>query len=292
MELDVVCRVEAEVGESPVWDDAGQCLWWVDLLKGELHRLDPSAGVDRCHATVGQSLGFVAPFRADEFVAGTRESVGTLSLSTGEYSLKTQIEGDRAGYRANDGKCDPRGRLWLGTMSDEQRKDGRWYRVDGDWEITEWRDDGEIPNGLCWSPDRSRMYLADSGRSVVEIWSCDPVEGLPVALVSTIDFPPEQGRPDGMTVDADGCIWVALWGGGAVRRYRPDGMLDRQLDVPVTLTASCEFGGEDRDLLFITSARYQLTAAQLAAEPLAGSIFVCQPGTTGVPAHAFVPVAA
>lgn len=289
MELDVLCRVEAEVGESPLWDDARQCLWWVDLLKGELHRFDPAAGVDHCHATIGQSLGFVAPLGSDELVAGTRDSVGTLSLATGEYSPKAAVERDRAGYRANDGKCDPQGRLWFGTMSDEQRRDGRWYRVDADWDVIEWRGDGELPNGLCWSPDRSRLYLADSGRSVVEVWSCDPDDGLPTALVNTLEFPPEQGCPDGMTIDADGCIWVALWGGGAVRRYRPDGTLDRQLDLPLTLAASCEFGGKQRDLLFITSARYQLTAEQLAAEPLAGAIFVCRPGPVGLPANAFDP---
>lgn len=288
MEPDIFCRVENEVGESPLWDESRSCLWWVDLLKGELHACH-SGGHDEVHASLGQNLGFVVPFTQEEFVAGTRDSVGTLTVSDGSYLPKVALEHDRPAYRSNDGKCDPRGRLWLGTMSDEHWKDGRWYRVSGNYRPLEWSGAVDLPNGLCWSLDGTRMYLADSGRSIIETWSYDPDVGLPGSLLSTLAIPPAEGRPDGMTIDTEGHIWVALWGGGAVRRYRPDGTLDTQIRLPVTLAASCAFGGENYDLLFITTARYKLNSGQLANEPLAGSVFVCRPGPAGMAADRFKP---
>lgn len=288
MEPDVFCRVESEVGESPLWDQSRNCLWWVDLLKGELHACQPG-GRDELHASIGDSLGFVAPLDHEAFVAGTRHSVGTLTLHDGKYVPKLALERARPSYRSNDGKCDPLGRLWLGTMSDERPKDGRWYRVSSDYRLFEWSGAADLPNGLCWSPDGTTMYMADSARSVIERWSYDPALGSPRKLLSALRIPPEEGRPDGMTIDAEGHIWVALWGGGAVRRYGPDGHLDMQIALPASLAASCVFGGKDRDLLFITTARYKLTAQQLANEPLAGSVFVCRPGPTGMAADRFVP---
>ncbi len=288
MEPDIFCRVENEVGESPLWDESRGCLWWVDLLKGELHACH-SDEQDEVRASLGQSLGFVVPFNQEAFVAGTRDSVGTLTIADGRYLPMIALERTRSAYRSNDGKCDPRGRLWLGTMSDEHRKDGRWYRVSGDYQLYEWSGTVDLPNGLCWSLDGTRMYLADSGRSVIETWSYDSDAGLPRSLLSTLAISPTQGRPDGMTIDEEGYIWVALWGGGAVHRYRPDGVLDMQIRLPVTLAASCAFGGKNHDLLFITTARYKLNAGQLASEPLAGSIFVCRPGPTGMAADRFEP---
>ncbi len=286
MEPDIFCRVETEVGESPLWDERRNCLWWVDLLKGELHACRPG-GRDEVRASIGRSLGFVVPFDREAFVAGTRDSVGILTLSDGTYVPRVALEQTRPAYRSNDGKCDLRGRLWLGTMSDEHWKDGRWYRVSGDDRLFEWSGAADLPNGLCWSLDGTMMYVADSGRSVIETWSYDVDVGLPGSLLSILSIPPAEGRPDGMTIDAEGHIWVALWGGGAVRRYRPDGVLDMHIKVPVSLAASCVFGGENHDLLFITTARYKLNVQQLANEPLAGSVFVCRPGPTGMAADGF-----
>jgi len=288
MRPDLFCRAETEVGESPLWDETRHCLWWVDLLKGELHACHPG-GQDQRHASLEQSLGFVVPFNQEAFVAATGDSVGILTLSDGTYAPKTALERARPAYRSNDGKCDPRGRLWLGTMSDEHWKDGRWYRFSGDDELFEWSGAADLPNGLCWSLDGTRIYLADSGRSVVETWSYDLETGLPGSLLATLALPPAEGRPDGMTIDAEGHLWVALWGGGEVRRYRPDGTLTMQVRLPVTLAASCAFGGENHDLLFITTARYKLDADQLTREPLAGSVFVCRPGPTGMAASRFEP---
>ena len=170
MEPAIFCRAETEVGESPLWDETANCLWWVDLLRGSLHACD-AGGRDEIRASVGQSLGFVVPFDRSAFVAGTRDSIGVLDISSGTYEPRVALERDRPGYRSNDGKCDPRGRLWLGTMSDDQHKHGKWYRLSDDYRLFEWRDDVDLPNGLCWSLDGTRMYVADSGRSVVETWS-------------------------------------------------------------------------------------------------------------------------
>jgi sugar lactone lactonase YvrE len=287
MDVDLLLRVEAEVGESPVWDPSRHCLWWVDLLKGHLHRLHLD-GTDSVIASLGKGLGFVALTESEDLIAGTVDSLGTIDLAAGAYCPKLILESDRSGYRTNDGKCDPIGRLWLGTMSDERWGHGRWYRLLPGWRLAQWRDDFDVPNGLCWSPDGRTLYLADSGRRVIEVWSYDLDEGEPRSLVGRVDLSQEQGRPDGMTVDEEGCIWVALWGGSAVCRFRPDGRLDRSLNLPVTLVASCEFGGPRLDHLFVTTARYQMNAEQLLNEPLAGSIFVCRPGQYGLPATRFL----
>lgn len=286
MNVDVFLRAEAEVAESPVWDTSRGCLWWVDLPKGELHRTGLD-GTDAVTASIGESLGCVALSEGESLVAATATSLGTIDPITGTFSPKLAIETDRTGYRANDGKCDPRGRLWLGTMSDQRWERARWYCLSPEWRLRQWKDDWEVPNGLCWSPDGRTLYLADSGRRLIEIWSYDPDEGEPRELVKTVDLSRGEGRPDGMTVDAAGCLWVALWGGGSFCRLRPDGRLDGSFALPVSLVASCEFGGPNLDQLFVTTARYRLSTEQLANEPLAGSVFVCQPGATGLPATHF-----
>lgn len=286
MNVECVLEAQSDVGESPVWDaERGGVLWWVDLLRGELHSWDGRAHWTK-RPSIGQSLGFVVPMDGGRFVAGTRDGIGVLDAS-GHFDLVVPVEPDRPDFRLNDGKCDPRGRLWAGTMSDATHTDGRLYRMDAKWHVEVIAEGLGVPNGLGWSRDGGLMYLADTGRRRLELWRFDVERGVPTELITAITFSASAGGPDGLTVDAEDCAWVCLWGGHSVRRYAPSGDLLQVVEIPAFNAASCAFGGEDWGDLYITTARYGLTAAQRQKWPRSGSIFRCRPGVRGLPADAF-----
>jgi sugar lactone lactonase YvrE len=279
--------VREEVGESPLWDAARSALLWVDLLVGELHAIN-AAGGDTVLAVLDEPLGFVVPLAGGGLVAGTRSGVGLIDRD-GRFELKLAIEPDRPSFRINDGKCDPRGRLWLGTMSDEDPVDGRLYRIDPGWRIGHVRTDLRLPNGMAWDRAGSTMWLADSAAGRIEVWDYDLDEGSPIRCRTVIDLSSERGQPDGMAIDTDGCVWVALWGGGAVRRYAPDGRRLDERQMPAPLVASCAFGGESLSDLYVTSARYRMSPDELSQHPRSGSLFRLQVGCQGLPADEYRP---
>lgn len=283
--VDMVLQATIEVGESPVWDEESGSLWWVDLLRGELHRLDR----ERRGAKIGsvrQSLGFIVPFEPGSFVAGVRDGIGILT-EDGRFNLVRPIEADRPGFRMNDGKCDRQGRLWAGTMSDASHQHGRLYRVSDDWTEELFRDEMGVPNGLGWSPRGDIMYLADTGAKRLEIWAYDTAVGRPTTLLQAVVFGENDGGPDGLTVDLEGCAWVCLWGGHQIRRYAPSGDLLESVEIPAWNVASCVFGGSNYRDLYVTTARYGLSPAEINRWPLSGSIFRIRPDVGGYPADMF-----
>jgi sugar lactone lactonase YvrE len=192
--------------------------------------------------------------------------------------------------RSNDGACDPRGRFLAGTMGHHEEPD-----LGSVWRLDPRRDDGSLPepttviqrttvsNGIDWSPDASTMYFVDSATQRVDAYDYDVRTGVPSDPRPFVTVPVEQGCPDGLTVDADGCVWVALWDGGQVRRYDPRGQLIGVVTVPVPRVTSCTFGGPDLGDLYVTTARLWLDDAALAAHPDSGSIYRCRPGAVGRP---------
>ena len=209
--------------------------------------------------------------------------------ASGDYPL-TRVDGfrtDRSVTRFNDGKPSPWGDFWAGTMPwAEGGPSCALYRLTPDGRVTELLDKVGLSNGLDWSDDRTRFYYADSMSGGVDVFACDPETG---ALGERSRFVTvEAGTPDGLTLDADGCLWLAVFGTGEVRRYTPSGDLDTVIGLPVDQPTSIAFGGDDLSTLYITTARENLTPAQIALQPHAGDIFACTPGVAGRPPNLFI----
>ena len=288
MELDLVLDAHAEVGEGPAWDAAGRRLLWVDITGSKVHIYNPLSGVDRS-IDVGQHVGAAAPRAAGGLMLALRGSFGVLDLESEAVSIVADTEAANPANRMNDGKCDRAGRFWAGSMNyAETGNEGSLYRLDHDHSVVRVLLGVGLSNGLGWSPDDRLMYHIDSLASTVSVYDFDAESGSIANGRPLILVPAEHGVPDGMTVDAEGCLWVAFWGGGAVRRYAPDGSLMDEVRLPVRQVTSCSFGGEDQGDLYITSATRGLSAGELAEQPGAGGVFRCRPGVTGPAADAYV----
>jgi sugar lactone lactonase YvrE len=189
----------------------------------------------------------------------------------------------------NDGNCDSAGRFWAGTMGlNEEPGAGALYRLDPDLNVTKVLDAVTISNGIDWSLDDSLMYYVDSDTFCVDVFDFDPDAGAISNRRAFVSVSAADGLPDGLTVDSEGYVWVAFWGGSCVRRYAPDGSLDLVVSLPTRHVTSCAFGGAGLDELYITSATEGLTEADLAQEPHAGALFRCKPGVVGRPEHVFL----
>lgn len=277
-EVELVLDARSRHGEGPVWDPRRRELLWVDISDGVIHRFDPETGADLPHH-VGQPVGAVAPRASGGLVLALRDGFAMLEGEHLRWIADTEAE--RPTNRMNDGKVDPAGRFWAGTMAFDARPGaGSLYRLDQDHRVHTMLTGLTISNGLGWSPDGSRMYFIDSGTGGVDVFDCDTT-GAIRGRRRLVAIAPEDGLPDGMAVDTEGFLWVALWGGWAVRRYAPDGSLERVIDLPVSQVTSCAFGGPDLSDLYITSAAMDLSQEQLEREPHAGSLFRCRPGVRG-----------
>jgi sugar lactone lactonase YvrE len=233
-------------------------------------------------------VGAAAPRIGGGLVLALQNGFGLLETDTGRVEMIADTEADRPGSRMNDGKCDSAGRFWAGTMSLTLEKGaGSLYRLDADYHVSAVLSDLTLSNGLGWSPDDRTMYFIDSVTQGIDAFAYDATTGVITNRRRLIDIAPELGMPDGMTIDADGGIWVGLWGGWAVHRYSPEGHLDRVVRLPVGLVTSCAFGGSDLGDLYITTAAHQLNAQALANQPHAGGLFCCRPGPVGLRATAF-----
>lgn len=291
LDAELVLDAGAELGEGPGWDAAAGHLVWVDILAGQVCFFDPAENPSTAAGgqvmEVGQHVGAAVPRTGGGMVLALRGGFATLDSITGEITMLAEVGGGDGRTRMNDGKCDVAGRFWAGTMDYAERDAiGALYRLDPDGTVTTMLTEVTISNGLGWSPDGQTMYYIDSPTSRVDAFAFDAADGTlgPRRTVVTVDG---DGDPDGMAVDHEGGLWVALYGGSAVRRYTPDGRLDVVVRVPASQVTACAFGGADGADLYITTARKELPEETLAAQPHAGGVFACRPGVTGPPAHAF-----
>ena len=282
----------AELAEGPVWDDRRRVLWWVDILAGRVHRFEPAsaaqaAGTDSV-IEMGRAVGCVALTEQGALVVAAADAVLLLDPRTGIRETLVRFEPGTANLRCNDGKCDPRGRFWVGRMAlDRAPGAASLVRLDGSTVQPVLRG-LTIPNGLDWSWDGRRMYFVDSPESSITVMDFDldtGTAGPRRVFFRTRDVAglPSSSVPDGLTIDSEGCLWVAIWGGGCVLRLAPDGTVIARVDVPVSRVSSCVFGGDDLMELFITTAREDASDEELAAEPTAGGIFRVRPGVRGRP---------
>jgi sugar lactone lactonase YvrE len=277
------------LGESPWWDHASSHLYWIDLRAPALHRLDQISGAveswpmpSQIGAVVGRAGGGVIVLLADG-VHAFDPRTGTLSLIAAAPWRGPQM-------RANDAKCDASGRLWFGGMRDHGADcSGALYLLAAGEKPQRMRSGVQVPNAITMSRTGDTIYFADTRRGAIEQadMAALAAEG-EKALWSTLaaaEIAP--GVPDGATLDAEGCLWNARYGGSAIARIAPDGRLDRLVELPVTQPTSCAFGGPDLDILYVTTARQRLDAAQLRAQPLAGALLMLDVGVRGCREPAF-----
>jgi xylono-1,5-lactonase len=280
MTVEPVLAVAAMLGEGPVW--TGGALWFVDIKGKCVHRFDPATGAGR-HWDAPDQVGWVLPTQRGDMVAGVKTGLHRFDPASGRFALLHDPEPELPGNRLNDAATDTLGRLWFGSMDDAEAADtGRLYRCDGG----ACRDSGlppvSITNGPAIAADARTLYHTETlGK---RIWRV-PVDedgslGTPVLHITIED---RAGYPDGSVIDAEGCLWVALYDGWGVRRYDPAGRLINVVRFPVANVTKIAFGGEGLRTAYATTARKGLDAAALDAQPAAGHLFAFDPGTTGLP---------
>jgi sugar lactone lactonase YvrE len=287
MQATSILHAQALLGEGAIWNPETEQLYWVDIEGKELHVFDPATGHDRCYP-VGSCIGTVVPIHHGQAMVALQSGIHQIDLDTGQLTLLANPITD-ADQRFNDGKCDPAGRFWVGTLDLKQRaRAATLYRLDPDGSTHVMLRHVTNSNGLAWAPDRRTMYYIDTATQIVQAFDYDDAKGRISNPRPVVQISKESGEPDGMTIDAEGKLWVALFGAGAVHRYDPEtGALLQTIQVPAPHTSSCAFGGPELKTLFITTGRGGLTAEQQREFPLSGNVFAAEPGVAGVPAYFF-----
>jgi sugar lactone lactonase YvrE len=282
-EVEHVVSSQSCLGEGPIWHPQEQVLYWLDIVNGQLHRFDPNTGEHKVHE-LGVVTGSMGLRAGGGFVMATRKGFGFWDREHNAFQLiGDPDEDENEEVRFNDGKTDRQGRFWAGKMS--SRPVNSLFRLDPDGSIHRMESGIAVSNGLGWSPDNRTFYFTDSAARVIYAYDFDPQSGhiSRRRVFATIPDQPDEGVPDGLVIDVEGCIWSARWGGWKIVRYSPDGAIDREIAMPVAYPTSCAFGGPNLDELYITSAWVEIKADGRAAQPLAGDIFRLKTHVQGFP---------
>ena len=292
MKIDLVQDVRAVLGEGPIWDERSQRLHWVDIHAGLVHRFSPADGSDLV-LNIGQPVSAVGLGLRGGLVVAIRDGFGLVFSGSDCLDRVVEVEKDLLRNRMNDGRCDAMGRFWAGTMAtrwEDEHCAGALYRLEAvDDALMAARVLGDITvaNGIDWAPDGRLMYYIDSREQRVDVFDFDLSRGEITNRRPLVNVPRGDGVPDGLCVDAEGLIWVAIFGGAALHRYTPAGDLDRMVAVPALNVTSCAFGGPDLSSLYITSAAASMSPTQLESYPRSGGLFVGRPGVRGQPPKAY-----
>jgi L-arabinonolactonase len=287
--VDCALDLRVELGECPVWCERSQSLYWIDIYAGDLHRFDPSSGQDRSWP-MGEAIGSFALCESEGVIlAALKSGIYRHELASGRRQLLASPERHLPHNRMNDGRCDPAGRFWVGTMRDPPdpgHKEGTLYRLAGEGACTAMVGGIITCNGLAFSPDGRTLYHSDSHPSVRTVWAWDfdPSEGRIENRRVFIDTYGLPGRPDGGCCDADGCYWMTGNDGWELLRLTPAGRIDRRVALPIAKPSMVAFGGRALDTLYVTSIR---PTGDLSKQPQAGSLFAFRPGVTGIPEPLF-----
>jgi xylono-1,5-lactonase len=276
-----VWNLAAELGEGPVWVERDRALWFVDIKKHQIHRFDP-ASADKKSWTAPEQVGFVFPAERGGFVAGLQSGLFHFDEASGTFERIVDVEPDLPTNRLNDGVVDPAGRLWFGTMDDnEKAKTGAFYCFAQGRLTRTPIDNIEITNGPAVSPDGRQLYVVDTLKRTIERAEIggDGTLGEPQAFVR-ID--PKDGHPDGPTIDSEGCVWISLYGGWESHRYSPAGELMERVRFPVANITKIAFGGGDLRTAYATTARQMLSAETIAKQPQIGDLFEFRVDVPGV----------
>jgi len=273
------------LGEGILWNGDDECLWWTDIEARRLYRHHLSAGRQQVFEMPERLGSFALIEGSGRLLAAFESGFALVDPETARVDWLTRPELGASGRRFNDGRADRDGRFWAGTMVEDRVEagdgKGSLYRLDGNGRAQIQETGIAISNGLCWSPDGSQMYFADSAAGEIRRYTFDRERGM-LGDRESFARTPDGIYPDGACVDAEGCLWSAQWGGGRVVRYTPAGEIDRILELPVSQPTCVAFAGRGLDLLCVTSARHGLDAPSLGREPNAGHVFVYQVGATGL----------
>ena len=280
--------VRASLGECPVWSAAEQALYWVDINAPSLNRFDPATGSNRA-MPMPSSIGCFALRKRGGFVVALRDGIW-LAQPDGKLERKVVAAPyDPAHHRFNDGRCDPQGRFFAGTMNEKRDgPSGALYRIDADFSIAEIFGNVTISNGLAWSPDGRTMYHVDTPTLTISAYDFDAASAMPSKRRVFARFETATDRPDGAAVDSEGCYWIALYRGGRVVRLSPAGNVLASFALPAMCPTMCAFGDADLKTLYVTSARQQRDAAELERLPQSGGIFAMRVDVPGLPEPAFM----
>jgi sugar lactone lactonase YvrE len=292
---EVVLDARAILGEGPVWDTHAQVLWWVDIEGHRIHRFDPASG-DEVAIETASPPGAVALRRHGGLAAAFADGLRLLDAAALDRAPVVPAEAWRPlvsfarpeDVRCNDAKCDPAGRLLVGRMAWDARPVGALLAVESDGTVRRLLDGLSIPNGMAWTADGGTFYFIDTPERRIDAWDYDLSIGTIARRRTHVAFADDDpASPDGMTIDAEGGLWVACWDGWAVRRFARDGNLDAVVRVPAAQVTSCAFGGPDLRDLYITTAARAVAPRDRAAQPAAGGLFRARPGVAGVAPHHF-----
>lgn len=278
--------MDAIHGEGPIWVEREQALYWVDIQAPAIWRMDDASGALRKWTPPGWICS-IAPRAGGGFIAGAEHGFMAIDLDADRYDLIANPEQDLPTNRFNDGKVDRRGRFWAGTMDNGEKKvTGSLYRLDPDLSWTKIDSNYHVTNGPAFDAEGRLMYHTDSGLRTIYLFDVDGDGNVSNKRVFAT-FDEQQGYPDGMTVDAEGCLWVAFWDGWCVRRLSSEGRILREIKIPTQRTSSCMFGGPKLDRLYVTSCRTGLDEKTLAAQPLAGALFMIETDVCGIAERPF-----
>lgn len=278
------------LGEGPVWDQTRKLVYWVDIPKGHIHQFSTTTGVHRV-IPVHQLAGAVALCKNGSLIAALQHGFAFIDPETCNIKMIADPEEHLPHNRFNDGKCDPAGRFWAGTLSfPEDSPVGSLYMLSNDLSVTKKADGITVSNGMAWSLDHQTFYYIDTPTFEVVAYNYHNDSGIISNKKTVIKVPKEDGYPDGMTIDDEGMLWIAHWGGWQLTRWDPrSGEKIFHISMPVAKVTSCTFGGENLGDLYITSASKDLTEEELQRQPLAGSLFVIRGcGFRGVDAFEFL----
>lgn len=286
--IDCVLTADAQLGECPVWSGEQQLLYWVDIDGCAVHAFNPALGTDRNWPMPGRPTALALTSDPGRLLVAVETGLGWLETGAGEYTPWVELEESREGIRLNDGRCDPAGRFWIGGMfvpTSARRFEARLHLVAGDGSFETTRRDVGCSNGSAFSPDGTVMYWADTLHETVWAYDYDADCGRQHNERVFLDFAPLPGRPDGACVDEAGCYWIACVGGAALLRVTPEGVVERRYDLPVERPTMPAFGGQDLEILFVTTIGRRSPDSDESGQP--GGLYAIDPGVRGLPEPVF-----
>lgn len=288
MNLRCVVDAKNELGETPLWCERSQTLWWIDIEQPRLQSFVPANGRRTEHAFDARFLGSVALREQGGFLIALDLALHLFDPVTGALEPFARVEYPSTGNRLNDGRCDRQGRFWVGAMDiDLVNPKGGLYRVDADRTVSRHFSGIKLPNSIAVSPDQKTLYCSDTRSYVLWAFDFEAVAGVVSNPRVLHDFTAARDRPDGLCVDAEGHLWLAIFAGSRLLRLRPDGTIDRVVELPVTNPTCACLGGADLRTLYISTARKYLTPEQRDAEPWAGALLAMEVDVPGLPEARF-----
>jgi sugar lactone lactonase YvrE len=287
---EIACVVDGydALGECCVWCPDTRKVWWLDILRPCVQSYDPANREHRVYPLSGTHCGCLALRKSGGLVLALNNGLHAFDPATGKLNFLCHAEPEEAGNRYNDGRCDRRGRLWIGTMDiDIRRASGSFYRIGADRSALRLFDGITVPNSIAFSPDDRTLYFADTPRRVIWAFDFNLHAGMIGERRVFAETTAQNGLPDGSCVDAEGFLWNAEYGGHRLTRYAPDGRLERTIDLPVTNPTCCCFGGDALDTLYVTSATVAPQPGRTTPAAMEGGLLALDVGVRGLPEAAF-----